>query len=149
MGAGGRYDLVSTWIFAAPLDDVWAVFEGLVDEPDPFVWWPDLSVEARGDDWLRVVTRSHLGYRLRFRLHTVRTEPPHTITIASTGDLTGSGRIALVADGAGGTRVQIDWAVCANRAWMRWTGPVLRPVFVASHRFVMRRGERALRAWLG
>ena len=148
MGSADRYVLVSVWRVASPLDDVWAVFEGLVDEPDPFVWWPDLEVTHRDVDVLHVVTRSHLGYRLRFRLHSLRAEPPHTITVAATGDLSGSGRIVLAADPAGGTRVHIDWTVTAHRTWMRWTRPLLRPVFVASHRFVMRRGERALRTWL-
>lgn len=149
MTAGDRYVLVSVWRLGAPLAEVWSVFERLVDAPDPFVWWPDLEVESRSDDVLHVVTRSHLGYRLRFRLHGLRTEPPHTIMVESAGDLNGTGRIALTADAAGGTRVHIDWTVTANRRWMRWTRPVLRPLFVASHRYVMRRGERALRAWLG
>ena len=148
MGARDRYVLVSVWRLDAPLADVWSVFEGLVDEPDPFVWWPDLEVQDRSGDVLHVVTRSHLGYRLRFRLHSLRTEPPHTLTADADGDLTGAGRIVLTTDPAGGTRVHVDWTVTADRAWMRWTRPVLWPVFVASHRFVMRRGERALRDWL-
>lgn len=143
-----RYDLVSVWRLASPVSEVWAVFEGLVHEPDPFAWWPDLEVEARSDEVLHVVTRSHLGYRLRFRLHSLRTAPPHTITVVASGDLAGSGRIVLRVDPAGGTQVRIDWVVTANRSWMRWTRPVLRPLFVASHRYVMCRGERALRDWL-
>ncbi|MCK5890869.1 MAG: hypothetical protein P1U38_00125 [Aeromicrobium sp.] len=148
MAARDRYVLVSVWRVGAPLADVWSVFEQLVDAPDPFAWWPDLEVRSRSEDALHVVTRSRLGYRLRFRLHALRTEPPHTITVESTGDLNGAGRIVLTSDPGGGTRVHIDWTVTVNRPWMRWTRPVLRPVFVASHRYVMRRGERALRAWV-
>lgn len=148
MSADDRYVLISVWHLDAPLADVWAVFEQLVDAPDPFAWWPDLEVRSRSEDALHVVTRSHLGYRLSFRLHALRTEPPHTITVESTGDLNGAGRIVLTTGPGGGTRVHIDWIVTAVRPWMQWSRPVLRPLFVASHRYVMRRGERALRNWL-
>ncbi|WP_229053869.1 SRPBCC family protein [Aeromicrobium sp. Leaf350] len=141
------YVLVSTWRVDAPPSAVWTVFERFVDQPDPFEWWDDLRVRGRRSDLIDVETRSALGYRLRFRLHSLRTFELHVIAFDAVGDLSGSGRVELSEVG-GATQVRIDWTVATTRRWMRWTEPVLRPVFAAAHRRVMRRGERALNAWL-
>jgi hypothetical protein len=44
--------------------------------------------------------------------------------------------------------MDIDWRVATDRRWMRWTGWLLRPVFVAGHHLIMRQGEKNLNAWL-
>jgi hypothetical protein len=44
--------------------------------------------------------------------------------------------------------MDIDWRVATDRHWMRWTGWLLRPVFVAGHHMIMRQGEKNLNAWL-
>ncbi|GAA1729868.1 SRPBCC family protein [Aeromicrobium alkaliterrae] len=142
------YVLVSTWTVAAPPDRVWAVFDAFVDDADPFAWWPDLVVDRRDGDVLHVATRSGLGYRLRFRLHSLRTRPATSIGFDASGDLNGTGDVELAPDEQGGTHVRITWTVAPARRWMRWTTPVLRPLYAAAHRRVMRRGERALSAWL-
>ena len=147
MSDPARYVLTSTWSVDASVGAVWAVFEAFVDAPDPFAWWPDLVVRARDDDVVHVVTRSALGYRLRFRLHSLWTAELQQIGFAADGDLRGSGT-AVLAAAERGTTVRIEWVVAPTRTWMRWTTPLLRPVYVAAHRRVMRRGELALQQWL-
>lgn len=115
-------------------------------------WWPGVTVPMaarRVEPGERVVlaVRSPLGYTLRMRLEIVDVEPGRTIAAASDGDLRGSGRVTVEADGDGASIV-FHWDVQTRRAWMNATAFVLRPVFERAHAHVMRRGESGLRAVL-
>ena len=142
-----RYELTSTWRLDAPVGVVWDVFDAMVDD-DPFPWWPDLEVVGRDADEIRVVTRSGLGYRLRFRLLALESEPPVALRFQAAGDLEGLGHVRFVAESDETSRLDITWTVEPTQRWMRWSGLVLKPAFVATHALVMRRGERSLQAWL-
>lgn len=98
----------------------------------------------RVGDELDLMVRSPLGYRLRTRLVVTAIVPEERIAAGSGGDLRGSGSALLHADGVG-TRVEIRWDVETIRRWMNVSAPLLRPVFVAAHAWVMARGERGLR----
>lgn len=143
-----RYSFVSRWSLAHPPERVWSVLEELLREDDSFVWWDDLQVLGRTEDEIDVVTRSGLGYRLRFRLHSLWSEPPAGLGFAADGDLVGEGRLRFDRTADGAAVLHIGWHVDASPWWMRWFGPLLRPVFVLTHAWVMRRGHRDLDAWL-
>jgi hypothetical protein len=146
--AATRYELTSTWRLDAPVGVVWDVFDAMVDDDDPFPWWPDLEVVGRDDDEIRVVTRSGLGYRLRLRLLALEQEPPVALRFRAAGDLVGFGHVQFVAESDATSRMDIAWTVEPTQRWMRRSGVVLKPVFAIAHAVVMRRGERSLRSWL-
>ena len=131
-----------------PRQQVWDVFEALVDGVDPFSWWPDLRVVRRDADEILVEARSVLGYRLRFRLHGLWAEPPGRLGFDSDGDLEGSAQIAIRSDGLRTSLVVIRWEVDTTRRWMRRSRPLLAPLFVIAHDVMMRRGHRSLCLWL-
>ncbi len=112
-------------------------------------WWPGVSV-VDADAGLvcgaeySIRVRSPFGYRLAVRLRVTELDPPHAIAAVSVGDLVGRGRMELRASPTG-TTARIEWTAHLERAWMVRVAPVLRPVFVAAHTLVMRRGERAAR----
>lgn len=142
-----RYVLRSRWRLPLDVAAAWDVVESLLSSPDPFVWWDAVTVQDRADDRLRVVTRSHAGYVLRFELHDLDVRRPDRVTVRAVGDLDGHGTIRVRPDGAGSV-IDVDWQVETTRAWMRRTAPVMRPVFVAAHAMVMRQGRRAFVRWL-
>lgn len=96
-----------------------------------------------------VAVRSPLGYTLRMRLEVTDTEPGTAIAARSDGDLRGSGRVEIRADGAEASVVEFEWDVETRREWMNATAWLLRPAFERAHERVMRRGEEGLRAVLG
>ncbi len=117
-------------------------------------WWPGVSADAvrPAPDGLvgsaaLVAFRAPGGYRLRLGLTVVAAEPPHSVRLAADGDLVGTAEVTLTPDDAG-CRVRIGWDVEPARGWMRVSGPLLRGGFQASHRAVMRAGERGLVAEL-
>ncbi|MCW2831732.1 MAG: hypothetical protein JWP31_2424 [Aeromicrobium sp.] len=142
------YVLVSRWEIACSRAELWDALEALLETPDPMVWWPSVTVNDYRDGELALQAASGLGYTVRFRLMHLQTRRPDSMTFTADGDLRGRGEVAFVDQGPAASVMEIDWRVVADRPWMRWTGWVLRPVFVAGHHLVMRRGERHLNAWL-
>jgi hypothetical protein len=143
------YVLVSRWLVPRGRDDMWDVIQGLLDSEDPMVWWPSVQVAAYDGESMGLRARSGLGYTVTFTLADLVASRPDRLAFASTGDLRGRGAVVLVDAGPDRTELVIDWRVATDRAWMRWTGWLLRPVFVLGHHLVMRQGERHLRRWLG
>ncbi len=115
-------------------------------------WWPAVQVadvtigmpQARPVA-LTLLVRSPLGYRLRTRLTVTRWQAGRAVAADSRGDLRGHGSIRLRA-ACDGSVLDVHWEVATTRRWMNLSAPLLRPVFVAAHRRVMRAGEAGLRA---
>lgn len=119
----------------------------LLASDDPFVWWPGLRSRRDGHD-IHVTASSPVGYRLRFRLHDLVETPRERVTLRSDGDLSGVATMAFAPVDTGHSTIDVTWEVEATPRWMHATERLLRPVFVRAHDAVMRRGERALNAWL-
>lgn len=143
-----EYELVSSWAVACSRTELWDVLDHLLDTDDPMVWWPSVDVTGYDGRSMTLRARSGFGYALTFTLHDLDAERPDLLTFSATGDLRGTGRVTFRDVGAGGCAMDIVWRVDADRPWMRRTGWLLRPVFVAGHRLVMRKGERQLNGWI-
>jgi hypothetical protein len=125
------------------------VFGALVDLTSWPRWWPDVrSVHRVDDDTAEMTCRSTLPYTLGFRLRrTVQDETSGRLRVEMTGDLEGHTEAVVTGD-ASGSRLEIDQRVEATKPLLRTFAPVARPLFVANHALMMRRGERGLRAYL-
>lgn len=144
---GSQYSFSSRWHLGASHERVWRAFEELLPSDDPFVFWPGMQSERRGDD-IHVTAGSPVGYTLRFRVHDVASTPMRLVTLRADGDLLGRATMTLgVVDGRNST-IDVRWNVDVTQPWMRRMRFVLRPVFVLAHDAVMRAGERGLNAWL-
>lgn len=120
-------------------------------------WWAGvyLAVEPFDGDWtpprvggrVRAVARGFLPYRLHFVLESTVLEPAKTVQVGVRGDLDGTWRAALSADG-GGTRVDIVEEVIAEKPLLRLLSPLLKPLFAWNHYWTAPRGEAGLRAYL-
>lgn len=142
------YELVSTWSIACSRDELWDVLDDLLGTDDPMAWWPSVDVLTYDGRSMALRTRSGLGYALHFTLHDLQARKPEVLTFSATGDLRGTGLVTFREAGPDRSAMHIVWRVAADRSWMRWTGWLLRPVFVAAHQLVMRKGERQLGRWI-
>lgn len=136
-GESAAFHFETTWRIAASRRRVWDVWSDVSSWQD---WWPGLSYSRRDGDHAQLVVRSPLGYRLRFTLALLASDPPEDARFGVAGDLRGIGHFTGVPDGDG-TRVQIVWCVVTRR---RLVG-LLRPVARWAHGAVMRAGEKGLR----
>ncbi|MEJ7635628.1 hypothetical protein [Aeromicrobium sp.] len=142
------YVLVSRWHVELGREPLWDVVEALLETTDPLVWWPSVQVtDYHGDD-LKMRASSGLGYSVSFVLADLELSRPDRLTFSSRGDLRGRGAVTFVELDDDRTMMEIDWRVATDRRWMRWSAWLLRPVFVAGHHVVMRRGGRHFNRWL-
>ena len=89
-------------------------------------------------------SKGWLPYHLHWVAEVTEADFPRAWRVAATGDLTGSGRWTLTPE-PGGTRVQYDWRVTADRPLFRALAPVFAPVMASNHRWAMRQGEAGIR----
>lgn len=141
------FSFSSRWHISASQTRVWNTFEELLASDEPFVWWPGMHSTRQGDD-IHVVAGSPVGYRLRFRLHSLLQTPMDEVALRSDGDLDGRATLRLSSMDDSSSTIDVSWHVDVTSRWMRMGAPLLRPLYVRAHDVVMRAGERGLNAWL-
>jgi uncharacterized protein YndB with AHSA1/START domain len=143
-----RFELVSDWHLAAPIDRVWQALHAAEEWPR---WWPYVRrvtlLKPGTADGLCAVRRfewgSRLPYGLAFDVEVTELERPHRMRGRARGELDGEGLWELRPEG-GGTHVRYTWRVEVTRPWMRALAPMLAPVFRWNHNGVMRAGGEGL-----
>ncbi|MDG0792875.1 hypothetical protein OMP38_19855 [Cohnella ginsengisoli] len=118
-------------------------------------WWPNVEIEriatgASGDgsgNAYASVFRPCALYALKLCVVVVESRPPTAIALRVAGDLEGHAVVRL--HGAGrATEVHFLMELATKRKWMSALAPLLRPVFVRSHRRMMAAGVAGLAAYL-
>lgn len=147
-----RFDLVSQWRLDAPVERVWA--ELMTPDAWPAWWRAVKKVETITDgdaNGIGAVRRftwgTALPYTLSFNMTATRIEPMRVIEGQARGELDGTGRWTLAADG-GGTQIRYDWMVDVTNPWQVALAPLLRPLFAWNHNIVMEWGREGLAARL-
>ena len=148
-----RFALTTRWRLASPIDPVWDAIVAVEHWPR---WWRFVhavdEVEQGDADGLGALRRytwsSRLPYRLSFAMRVTALERPTCLEGTAVGDLTGTGRWRLAAEGAT-TEVRYDWTVVTTRGWMNALAPLLEPAFRWNHNQVMAEGGRGLARYLG
>jgi hypothetical protein len=119
-----KYSFVTIWRFDQPIGQVWEAINAVEDYPR---WWPNI-----------------LYYRC------LTPENPHGVGARgerAVRDLVGDGRFLLKEVG-GRTEVFLFWNVSTQGRWLNRLSPLLKWLFEWNHNYVMRIGERGMRAWL-
>jgi hypothetical protein len=148
-----EYRFLTTWLLEAERERVW---EAIYDSERWPQWWRGVKrvVELEpGDETgvgrlARYTWRSRLPYELAFEVLTTRAERPRLLEGEARGELAGTGRWRLFAEGET-TAVLYEWNVRTTRAWMNLLAPLARPIFAWNHDWVMRRGGEGLAGLLG
>jgi uncharacterized protein YndB with AHSA1/START domain len=146
------YSFLTTWILAAPREEVWNAIHEIDRWPR---WWRGVAkvekVEAGEASGVGAVYRhewrSVIPYPVRFETRITRIEFPRLIEAEADGELSGTGRWRFF-DG-GETAVTYEWNVRTTTTWMNLLAPVARPVFRWNHNVVMHQGGVGLAELLG
>ena len=143
-----EFVLLTNWTIPYPIEKVWKAIHDVRVWP---TWWryvKEVTELEPGDaDGLgatrRFVWATRLPYEIAFEMRTTRVQRPTLIEGQASGDLNGTGRWALQPL-AGQTQVRYEWRVSADKPWMKWLAPLLRPIYVWNHSGVMRAGKEGL-----
>lgn len=145
-----RYAIRTVWRVPGTLPEVVAVLDDVEALP---AWWPAVYltadvVNSGGADGVgRVVnlrTTGWLPHTLTWA--STLTEPltSHGFALAAGGDMTGSGRWTFEQDGPE-VVLEFEWDIGATKPLVRRLDRLIKPLFVANHRWAMARGEESLR----
>ncbi len=142
--AASHYHLITNWKVEASPDEVAGVLADPLGLPR---WWPEvyLSVEETRPAEFRIRSRGWLPYTLCWQFRVTEAHLPEQIALAAWGDVEGRGVWRFRADGRF-TEVIYDWDIEARKPLLRRFSAVLKPVFIANHRWAMAKGEKNLQA---
>ena len=140
---------MTRWRVRASLAEVMEIFR---DSESLVNWWPAAFLQVRtvrpGREheigkrvWLQ--TKGWLPYTLRLTFEVVGCEYPESFTLAVDGDFDG-GCVCWARPIRGGLELEFDWQVRVRKPVVRYLSWLLKPLFAANHRWVMRRGEESL-----
>jgi uncharacterized protein YndB with AHSA1/START domain len=148
--ASEDYAFLTHWRVDGPPEDAYAVIADAESLPR---WWPSVYLsatvvqpaDAAGiNAVVDLHTKGFLPYTLRWRFRTLELDRPNRIVLEARGDFVGRGIWTLAARD-GGTDVDFDWRLRAEKPLLKRLSFLLKPVFSANHRWAMARGEESLR----
>lgn len=151
------FDLVSHWRLDAPVPQVWRAITETEHWPH---WWPGVVGVKRlrqGDEAgvgrvQQISFRTGLGYRLHLALEVTEVIREERLRARADGTLAGEGIWLLhqaLPEAGGHTDVTFVWRVTLPPGLLRWTAPLLAPLFRWNHKRVMRAGRLGLTRYLG
>ena len=142
------YRITSRWVVPGNCAAVASTFLDLESMSN---WWPqflDVDIREPGDDLARgrrvaVTTKGFLPYRLHFQFRVTKVEHPRFFSVQATGEFNGRGRGWLTQSGDE-VEIHFDWHLEVGKPLLRWWSWLLKPLFIANHRWLMGRGEQGL-----
>lgn len=93
---------------------------------------------------VRVVTKGFLPYWLRFQFRLTQVEYPSYFSLEARGDFKGRGQGWLSA-AADQVSIHFDWQLQVGKPLLRRWSWLLKPLFIANHRWLMAQGQTGLR----
>jgi hypothetical protein len=136
----------SLWRLAASPD---AVYDALRDVGSYPTWWPQVRRARQLDDTSgELRCRSLLPYELVFVIHRdIEDATARVLQAHLTGDLDGTSRWTVTADGSGAL-AEFDQDVVVRKGLVQRSGLIARPALRFNHDVMMQVGERGLRRHL-
>jgi len=144
-GRRDRYHVVTRWHVAATVEELVEI----AGEPTALPrWWPAAflrvtSLPTRRGARFRVHSKGWLPYTLRFDVSVRHEHARRPLVLAVRGDFWGRAVCRAEPDDAGAW-IEFDWRVRVRKPVLSRLSWALKPVFVANHRWVMRRGAESL-----
>jgi uncharacterized protein YndB with AHSA1/START domain len=144
------YEFRDEWHIPFPIEQVW----DLISRPSryPEWWWkvflrarllndlPEPSVGGR----VEFLAKGWLPYKVRYTAETTRLEPPTLMEFKATGDFRTDASRWVLKEENGGTSATLEWNPIVDKAIIKLTSPVAKPLFRSNHSWTMRHGERQL-----
>ncbi len=142
------YEFRSHWLICRNRETLWDALELLLASDDPMSWWPSVQVTEYDGHTLDLRAVSRLGYALSFRLSDLQVARPTGLSFVSVGELLGAGTVTCEDLSPSESTMSIHWRVATDKAWMRRTAWLLRPIFVLGHHLAMWQGQKHFNRWL-
>lgn len=145
-----QYHFITHWQVEGTAEEVSDI---LGDVASLVRWCPSVYLEVNildpGDERgvgkvVSLYTKGWLPYTLRWQFRVVESRYPYGFTLEARGDFEGRGTWTLNQTGKV-VNVTYDWEIRANKPLLRALSFLLKPIFSANHRWVMRRGEESLK----
>jgi uncharacterized protein YndB with AHSA1/START domain/quercetin dioxygenase-like cupin family protein len=142
----GEYVFIDRWHVDAPPEPV---FDAIADATTYPEWWKPVYIDTTTDGPPGVgrTSQQHFKGRLPYHLHTSSTitdyDRPRLVAADVVGDLRGRG-VWTLTPRDGGTDVQFDWRVYADKPIVKTLTPVLRPLFRWNHTWAIARAQEGL-----
>lgn len=145
-----EYSFLTPWRFDNT--SIFEVADILEDTASLPRWWPDLfksvTIQKHGGEHAvgqvaYCECRARLPYTLRFTYTVMEQRYPYGSTIASFGDLIGTG-IWRLAERKGGVDVEYEWRVRLEKPLLKLISPLARPFLANNHEWSMQRGYEGL-----
>lgn len=145
------FDIETHWSLDGSPDEIIRILE---DPMSLTRWWSPVFMRGEllsGGDvasvglTARFFTKGLLPHTFQFTARIDRIDRDAAMRIRTWGDFDGRGDITLAAAGTR-TNVTIRWQVVVHQPYIRWLIRLMKPIFVANHRWAMRRGYEGLQA---
>jgi len=144
-----EYRIPTRWRIDATVDEVARIF---LDTERLPAWWPAAFLEVRtidrGDGWglgrsALLWTKGWLPYTLRLGFRVSECDYPRSFTLRVWGDFEGC-CVVRVLRMEPDLVLEFDWRVRVRKPLVQCLSWLLKPLFAANHRWVMRRGRESL-----
>ena len=142
------YSFVTRWQIEAPVAEVWNAIYESTEWPQ---WWRGVQSvrvirenDAKGINGKREYSwKSALPYTLSFQMTLVEKIDNKLLCGVAFGELEGDGTWHFEQEN-GITKIQYNWNILTNKAWMNYFSFLLKPLFKYNHNVVMRWGAECL-----
>ncbi|XAM01576.1 hypothetical protein OT109_09295 [Phycisphaeraceae bacterium D3-23] len=145
-----EFHFVDRWSVEATAREAVEVF---ADHADAGRWWPATFLVAEQVDpgapdgtgrTIRALTAGFLPYRLQVRIRLQLINSDNDYTLAFSGDLCGLTRVKTTQCG---DRLDIifESRLAPQKPVVRFLMPILKPLYIWNHSWLMTRGERSIR----
>ncbi len=143
------FRIASNWVVTATPEEV----AEILSEPLAITrWWSSVFMDGEliehGDELgkgctVRLYTKGLLPHTFQFIARIIDSDAKSSIIVETCGDFNGRGEITLTPHGRK-LHVHVLWTVDVKQPYIRPLLGLFKPIFIANHRWAMRRGRIGL-----
>ena len=147
--------------FSFDIDSCWDIdvdisqLDFVINEPHLITtWWAAgfLKVEILAGDYyspeglkVRLWTKGMMPHSFKFLARVFHDKQKNQVIVKTDGDFNGIGTISLNAVTKNKSQIHINWRTSVNNHYLYPLMILLKPIFIANHRWAMRRGEQGIK----
>lgn len=127
----------------------------VIDEPRLITnWWAAvfLKVEILGGSYysdeglkVRLWTKGLMPHSFKFLARVFHDKTKNQVMVKTDGDFNGIGTISISPIGRNQSQIHINWRTCVNNHYLYPLMMLVKPIFIANHKWAMRRGEQGIK----
>lgn len=145
------FEINSVWEFDCPKTDL----KFVIDKPQEIThWWAAvfLKVELLSGNYYapsglvaNLWTKGFLPHSFKFKANIFHNRQHQQLIIKTMGDFSGIGTITIQSLGANKSQIHINWRTNVENHTLYLLMMLLKPIFIANHKWAMRKGFQGLK----